>query len=214
MKFIFPFFIILLFSCTDKRVNNSDVVFEIQNKELFRTNILKVKIINKSKKDYFICLDTTTTYFSLGLNYKINELIHPRPMFYCNDEVIDIGYPSLNSIIKPMTLDTAQSNCFKRNIQHSQEVLKDLSKLKKILLLKSNSSIMLKLPFNNGITWCNKRYTYLHEKGNFEIQFKYKMDKKYFSQIVDKKLILELENQNIKPYYEEIVSNKVPYILK
>lgn len=40
------------------------------------------------------------------------------------------------------------------------------------------------------------------------------MDKVYFDKIVDKKLLLEFQNKNFKPYFGEIVSNKVPYVLK
>ena len=90
MKLIFPLFLFLLFSCKNERVSKSDIVFEIQNKELFRANILKIKITNKSNTDYFFCFDTTSTYFNLGLDYEINEFIHPRPIFYFNDDIISL----------------------------------------------------------------------------------------------------------------------------
>lgn len=214
MKFFCLLFMILLSSCGSKDSIKPDIVFEIQNKELSNTNMLNLKMINSSKKDYFFCFDTTSIYFDLGLDYKINELIHPRPVFDLNDKIIDLGYSLPNSIIKPMFLDTAQSNCIERNIQYREEILKELRKLKKIILLKRNTSITLNLPFNNSRKHCNQIYTYIREEGSCKIQFKYKMNKEYFDKIVDKKLLLELQHKKFKPYFEEIISNKIPYKLK
>jgi hypothetical protein len=204
---------ILLLSCKNKISNDSEISFEIQNKTLYNNNILKMKIINKSNNDYFFCLDTTSIYYNTGLNYKMNEFIHPKPIFYCNDKVIDIGYP-LSNMIKPMSLDTAHYNCIKRNIQYRQELLDHLRKLKKIIVLKKYTSLILKLPFNNTNIWCNRYYTYIREKGSFKIQFKYKMNMDYLDEIIDHKLLLEFQQKKIKPYYKEIVSNKIQFILK
>jgi hypothetical protein len=143
----------------------------------------------------------------------MNEFIHPKPIFYCNDKVIDIGYP-LSNMIKPMSLDTAHYNCIKRNIQYRQELLDHLRKLKKIIVLKKYTSLILKLPFNNTNIWCNRYYTYIREKGSFKIQFKYKMNMDYLDEIIDHKLLLEFQQKKIKPYYKEIVSNKIQFILK
>ena len=213
MRFLIIVVGLLLISCENKNLIESEVLFKIQNKEVYSKNILELKIINKSNNDYFLCLDTTSMYFNPGVDYKINEFIHPKPIFYLNDEIIDVGYP-LSSMIRPMSLDTAHYNCVKRNIEYSQELLEDLRKLKKILLIKSNTNVTLKLPFNNSQIWCNELYTYIREEGSCKIQFKYKMNKAYFDRIVDKKLLLELQQKKYKPYFKEIVSNKVPFILK
>jgi len=127
MKILILILGIILTSCSNKNSIESEILFKIQNKELYKNNILKIEIVNKSKNDYFFCFDTTSTYFNLGLDYEINEFIHPRPIFYFNHEIIDIVYPS-SSMIKPMVLDTAHSNCIKRNIQYRQEVLEDVRK--------------------------------------------------------------------------------------
>lgn len=214
MRIFFLFFAMLLFSCTNKSVVKSDIVFKIQNKELFRTNILELKVTNNSKiNNYFICFDTTSIYYNGGLNYKTNDCVHPRPVFYLDNDSVGGGYIAHN-MVKPMFLDTANSNCIKRDLQFQKAYLDDLRKLKKVIQIKSQTSIIIKFAFNNSHMRCYDRYTYLREKGNYEIQFKYKMNKNYFNGIVDKKLLLDLESKRIKPYYGEIISNKVPYILK
>jgi len=40
------------------------------------------------------------------------------------------------------------------------------------------------------------------------------MSRDYFDEIIDKKILLELQQKKIKPYYKEIVSNKVQFILR
>jgi hypothetical protein len=212
MKPFFLFLMILLFSCKNKELIKSDVKFEIQNKELFEKNILILKLTNNSNKNYFICFDTTNIYYSSGLNYKTNEIVHPRPVFYLHNDSI-ASEPTFN-MIKPKSIDTSQINCIKRNMQIRIDYLNDLKKLKKILIVKSKTTTILKLPFENNYARCNVNYTYLLEKGKYQIQFKYKMNKNYFNEIVDKKFFIELKNKNIEPYYLEIVSNKVPFILE
>jgi len=204
---------ILLISCKNKISHDSEISFEIQNKILYNNNILKIKIINRSNNDYFFCFDTTSIYYDTGLNYKMNEFIHPKPLFDYNGKIIDIGYP-LSNMIKPAHLDTSYYNCIKRNIQYRQVVLEDIRKLKKIIVLKKHANFILNLPFNNTNLWCNRYYTYIREKGNFRLQFKYRMSRDYLDEIIDKNLLLELQQKKIKPYYKEIVSNKVQFILR
>ena len=213
MKILILILGIILTSCNNKKSIEPEISFKIHNKELYKNNFLKIEIINKSHNDYFICLDTTSIYFNLGIDYETNEFFHPKPIFYFNQEIIEIAYPSTR-MIKPMYRDTTYINCIKRNVKNRQKVWDDLRELKKTLLLKKNTSIVLKLPFNNSYTRCNKRYTYITEKGNFEIQFKYRMNREYFNKIIDKKFLLKYQDKNFKPYFGEIVSNKVPYILK
>jgi len=212
MKKFILFFFILLFSCVKKDSVKSDIVFKIGNKELGERNILTFSIINYSDRDYFICFDTTSIYYNGGLNYRTNDCVHPKPVFYLNND--SIASKPRFSLIKSILIDTAQINCIKRNMEIRENYLNDLKKLKKILIIKSKTKKTLKLPFDNNYIRCNMNYTYLLGKGNYEIQFKYKMDKDYIDKIVDKKILLELKNKKIEPYYMEIISNKVPFIVE
>jgi len=212
MKTFFLPLILILFSCTNKDLIKSEIIFKVQNKELFAKNVLILNVVNNSKKDYFICFDTTSIYYNGGLNYKTNDCVHPRPVFYLDNDSI-ASNPRFN-MIKPVSIDTSQINCIKRNLQTRKDYINDLKELKKILILKSKTTTTIKLPFNNNFIRCNMNYTYLLEKGKYQVQFKYKMDKGYFNEIVDKKLLLRLKSKNIQPYHMDIVSNRVPFILE
>lgn len=205
---------LLIFSCKKTEKAHGDVFMKINNVALHRENILEFEIINNSNKNYFICMDTLSIYENNEFNAKWNTLVHPRIVFYSRRDSIDSGptssFPNFNS----SESDTSHFNCVMLNAKKRPFFIKQLKALKKILILKSKDTISIKVPFKNTYEICNRYYTFLSEKGNYEMELKYKMDKNFINELVEKKLIFELEQKNILPYYEEIVSNKIPFILK
>jgi hypothetical protein len=71
----------------------------------------------------------------------------------------------------------------------------------------------MKMTFKNKYEICNRDYTFLLKKGEYEIELKYKMNKDFFEEVVSKTELENLKEQKILPYYNEIKSNRIPMII-
>lgn len=205
---------LLIFSCKKTVKTHGDVFMNIKNIALYGENKLELEIINNSNKNYFICMDSASIYENTAFNAKLNRLAHPRIVFYSKGDSIGSGPTSSFPHFISSESDTAHFNCVMQIAKKRPFFTKQLRTLKKILILKSKDTISITVPFKNRYEICNRDYTFLSKKGNYQMELKYKMDKNFINEIVEKKLIFELEQKNILPYYEEIISNKAPFILK
>lgn len=197
-------------SC-QKEETKSELKFQISNVGSSNNNIknLKFEIINSSDTNYFICFDLKDLHYTKGLNYIPNGCIHPRPVFFFNNDSIRGDY-IVNSFSNP----TFDDNCIENMVNNGRKHLIQFTNLNLKLLLKKHSKTILWLPFYNTHYGCGYEYTYIRTKGNYELQFKYKMNQKYFEKMVEKEKILELNKKGFKPYFHEIISNKVPFIVE
>lgn len=204
--------VFLFFSCKKTKKTYDDVFMKINNIVLYRDNILELEIINNSNKNYFICMDSMSIYENNEFNPKINKLLHPQIVFYFKGDSVN-SEPKF-SLPNYVSRDTARFKCLMKKLKSAPMFVKKIKSLKKILILKSKDTISIKMPFKNTYEICNRDYTFLREKGNYEIELKYIMDTLFFNEIVDKTALENIKKQNIFPYYKEIKSNKIPMIIE
>lgn len=204
--------VFLFFSCTKTKKIYDDVFIKINNIALHRDNILELEIINNSNKNYFICMDSTSIYENNEFNPKINKLLHPQILFYFKGDSVN-SEPKF-SLPNYISRDTSRFKCVMKKLKLAPIFIKKIQTLKKILILKSKDTISIKMPFKNTYEICNRDYTFLLKKGNYEIELKYKMDKHFFEEVVSKTELENLKKQKILPYYNEIKSNRIPMIIE
>lgn len=215
MRLIIIFFVpIFLFSCNENIKSQDELFMKIDYDNFDRESTLNLQIINNSNKSYFICMDSLRIYENTEFNARLNRLIHPRIVFYSRGDSIGSGPTSSFPNYISSENDKSHFNCVMQIAKKRPLFIKQLKTLKKILILKSKDTIRIKVPFKNTYEICNRDYTFLRKKGDYEMELKYKMDKTFINEIVEKKLILELEQKDIFPYFKEINSNKVPFIIK
>lgn len=203
--------VFLIFSCKKTKKTYDDVFMKINNIVLYRDNILELEIINNSNKNYFICMDSISIYENNEFNSKINKLLHPQIVFYFKGDSIS-SEPKF-SLPNYVSRDTARFKCLMKKLKSAPIFIKKIKSLKKILILKSKDTICMKMPFKNKYEICNRDYTFLLKKGEYEIELKYKMNKDFFEEVVSKTELENLKEQKILPYYNEIKSNRIPMII-
>ena len=211
-KAILLIFIVSLLNCNNKKTNNNkDVIFEIENLKINSKDILTIKIVNKTNEDYFIILDTNRVYDYLTLNYKINNSILLKPKIFSDKDSIRLKIEFyMDKLIDKNVLDF---DCIQKERLYTQKIMNSIKKLSNIIIIKKKSSFIFKIPFNSNFYDCSRKYSYLLKKGEiYNIQFQYKMDEKLINEIVNKTQIKKLSKKGVNPYFEKIISNKVPLI--
>jgi hypothetical protein len=193
------------FSCNKKGKDDLNMI--ITNYNIKNKDIIKIKILNNSNKDYFIVMDTIN-YNDLNQNYSINEILRPKQIFFINNDSIKIKV--FSNIYKQLKLDTTYINCNKIKRNESINFINRLKKLENITVIKHKSSTTFSIPFSTNYSICNKEFKYEMLKNKiYNIQLNYQMKKRIFESLVSKEKIKELEEKKIFPYYGNLFSNKV-----
>ncbi|MBF4507668.1 hypothetical protein IRZ83_13410 [Flavobacterium sp. JLP] len=199
MKYVLIF--IILFLCISNEViKKEELEFRIVNKSITNGSNIDVELVNNSKKDYYLLLDTTSFYNKLA-PFNASEFL----------QLANIGIKdNYNNVID---LEFKDYQCY-NNLEYKNHV-----KSKNILKIKSNHKVYFSIPFKLR-TDINENCWY-----GYQIQ-KMKIDRKYFCFLMNvkpdeylrQKLPMEVKDSLMQMGYElyekEIISNKVALILR
>lgn len=207
-KNILLIFVLLSLSCIKRVENTKDIVFEIENTKIKPKDLLTIKIVNKTRENYFIILDTNRINDYMTLNYKINNSIHLKPKLFSNKDTIKLKVEF--SLYKLANVDTSSLNCIQKERSYTLKIMKSIKKLNNIVIIRKNSVFKFKIPFDSNFSDCSRKYSYSLKKGEkYYLQFEYKMDKKLINEIVDDIQMMKLRKSGINPCFEKISSNIV-----
>ncbi len=212
-KTVLLIFVVLSLNCSKKMNNIQNIVFEIENIKINSEDILTIKIVNETNKNYFIILDTSRIYDYLTLNYKINNSILLKPKLFSDKDSIRLKIEFyMNKLVNKNISDL---DCIQEERLHTLKIMNSIKKLSNIIIVKKNSVFKFKIPFNSNFYDCSRKYSYSLKKGEkYYLQLEYKMDEKLINKIVDKTQLIKLGKEGVNPYFEKIVSNKVPLIIE
>ncbi|MBZ4035494.1 hypothetical protein K6T82_12000 [Flavobacterium sp. 17A] len=205
------FFGLLIISCDHKRTTNEDVLFIVEDFNAVKDSVLKIKLVNNSDRNYYITLDTTRTYNYSGFNEGLNSSIILKPFIYNQDEPVPLrGESFVNKTTAPR-----KDGCIESEVVKSNRFYKDYITLKNAILLKSNSSKILTIPFSLKFKTCFSSYHYdLKRQKNNEFILEYKMSQKTLESHVDPKTRDSLIKKGYYPYYDAIVSNEANIVFE
>lgn len=206
------FLLILLYmfsiSCRHKIEIPQDVFIFADDYNISKDTILKIMLINKSKTNYFITLDTCRTYDYSNFNYKINSSIILKPVIYDNGELVHIN--GRGFIQKTKEINKDKMDCINKEVFQSEVFYKDYIVLKNAIFLKNNCSKYIEVPFQLKHKSCYFTYDYNLEKGKkYELQLEYKMIKEITEKEISKIKLDSVHKLGYNPYYGKIVSNKI-----
>lgn len=212
-KTVLLIFVVLSLNCNKKINNIQNIVFEIENIKINSEDILTIKIVNETNKNYFIILDTSRIYDYLTLNYKINNSILLKPKLFSDKDSIRLKIEFyMNKLVNKNISDL---DCIQEERLHTLKIMNSIKKLSNIIIVNENSVFKFKIPFNSNFYDCSRQYSYPFRKGEkYYLQLEYKMDEKFINKIVDKTQLIKLSKKGFNPYFEKIVSNKVPIIIE
>lgn len=207
-KNILLIFVLLSLSCIKRVENTKDIVFEIENTKIKPKDLLTIKIVNKTRENYFIILDTNRINDYMTLNYKINNSIHLKPKLFSNKDSIKLKIEF--SLYKLANEDTLSLNCIQKERSYTLKIMHSIKKLNNIVIIRKNSVFKFNIPFDSSFSDCSRKYSYSLKKGEkYYLQFEYKMDKKLINEIVDDIQMMKLRKSGINPCFEKISSNIV-----
>lgn len=210
VKLMIYLFFTILISCT-KNSNNDKLYITICNKNIHNDDRIKIKISNYSENNYFIILDTVN-YYDPYQNYKTNESIRPKQIFFIGKDSLQIKI--LSNADKQIFLDTSNINCNKIKRKQSTEFIEKFKKLGNIIVLKKKSITNLYIPFSVSYKICDKKFEYVFDKNkHFSLMLKYNMKKSFIDDLVHKEKLKELNKKGILPFYGVLNSNKVNLII-
>lgn len=214
MKAIIKKFILLLLifvfsiSCKKQSENLQDIFIIVDNYNISKDTILKVMLINQSKTNYFITMDTCRTYDYSNFNFKTNSSIILKPVIYDNGELVHSNGKGF--IQKTTEIDKDKRDCVKREVTLSDDFHKNYLILKNAVFLKNKSSKYIEIPFQLKHESCYFTYDYNLEKGKkYELQLEYKMLKETTEKGIPKIKLDSVQKLGYFPYYSKIVSNKI-----
>lgn len=199
MRYISILLIMFLFT-SSRQIKKDELEFRILNKLINDGSNLDIELINRSTKDYYVLLDTTSVYNKFA-PFNASDFLY----------LANIGIKDNRN--NSIDIEYKDYDCYNNLIN------KNRIKTKNILKIKANQRVYFKMPFNiktkiNDYCW----YGYQTEK--------MKINKKYFcfllnikpDEVLKQKLSIEIKDSLRQMGYElydkEIVSNKVPLILK
>ncbi|OCB75406.1 hypothetical protein [Flavobacterium crassostreae] len=196
--------LIILFLCiSSKQIKKDELEFRILNKLINDNSNFDVELINRSTKDYYILLDTTSSYNKLA-PISASEFLYLTNIGIkddCNNEI---------------DIELVDYECY-NNLMHKD--FKYKIKVKNILKIKSKQRVYFKIPFKMK-TKINDNCWYGYQKEKMKKTAKYfcflispKLDE-YLKQRLPIEIKDSLKQMGYELYDKEINSNKVPLILK
>lgn len=203
--------IISLFTdCIENKEKNNDVFFFIDDVDIVNKSMISFRIINNSNKNYFIMLDTTRSNRYYDFNIEINNCILLQTNIYDKYNNL-ISLNGRGSIYKPTKLDKRLYDCIEESIKFSKIKYKNFVNLNGGIILNKKSELHLKIPFELRYESCNFTYFYpLKKDNNYFFQIEYKMLNSTLKKYANKTKLDSLKKNCIYPYYNKIISNKVP----
>ncbi|MFV5686547.1 hypothetical protein ACM55I_14005 [Flavobacterium sp. GB2R13] len=194
-----------IIACDKKTEKKRDVFFLVEPFSAVSDSVLKIMLINNTANNYFITLDTTRAYDYPDFNPKTNSSFILKPFVYNDDKLIYmIGEGAVQK-----TMDT------EKGIAQSDAFYKDYITLKNAIFLKKKSSRYIEIPFLLSHKLGIFTYHYDLEKGKkYQLQLEYQMLKETTEKRITKSKLDSLQELGYTPYYEKIVSNKVPLIIE
>ena len=194
MRKIFYFLLILTVSCSNlKSTQTGDLQLKILESNINDNTEVEVEIINNSKKNYYLLLDTTSLHQQLNFYYG-SFMLYSMKFNICDDS---------NNYI-PQRLKVECNNQFERKNFTTKDVLK----------IQKGEKIKLKIPFKiNHIVheYCQIRYQteLMNKDKKYYVQLTSDEPNDYVKTILSEEVKDSLKNLNYKLYDREILSNKV-----
>lgn len=213
-KIVFLMMVVsLLISCHEKKEEiRQDVFILAESFHVATDTVLKIMLINRTNKNYFITLDTNRVYGYGKFNHEINNSIILKPLLYENNKRI---YPKLEgAVYKVESINKSEEDWVKKEFAKSDAFMKGYVVLKNALFLKKKSAKYLELPFKLKYphTYNLTNYYDLEKGKKYDLRLEYQMVKTTTQKNVSKRKLDSLLKLGHSPYYEKIVSNKVPLI--
>lgn len=189
----------------------------LTNKNVNKNSVIKFKLDNFSNVNYFLPLSG----FDFENNFyekKLYSSIFLQPVF--SNEDGEVILPKNNRVLVKHTKESGNLyfECLENEIKKSDNHFKRFNNLSQHFKIKSNSTTLFSQKiFNFNFINCNflntKAYDFLQNKKYF-IHFEYQLNKEYYYSKVYKKSRDKLEKQGYQPYFERLISNKVPFVVE
>jgi len=205
---------ITLLACNNKKIEEKhNVLFLIESFDANKDSIIKVMLINNTNNNYYITMDTNRTYDYSAFNYKINNSIILRPFVYNEDKLISTIGKGFTQ--KTIGIDRGKMKCIESEVNQSDAFYKDYIMLKNAVFIKRKSSRYMEIPFHLKYKSCYFTYNYDLEKNKqYELRLEYQMIKETIEKSVIKSKLDSVRKLGFTPYYEKIISNRVPIIIE
>ena len=194
MRKIFYFLLILTVSCSNlKSTQTGDLQLKILESNINDNTEVEVDIINNSKKNYYLLLDTTSFHQQLNFYYG-SSMLYSMHFNICDE---------FNNYI-PQRVKVECDNQFERKNFTTKDVLK----------IRKGETIKLKIPFRiNHIVheYCQIRYQteLMKKETKYYVELVSYEPNKYYKTILSGEVNDSLKNLNYKLYKRKISSNKV-----
>lgn len=207
MQKIVTLFFLFVFAFGMAQSKKADVYFEIQQKEVRDSTLLQVKLVNHSKQNIWLALDTIVgnqeksflSYHSFFKGRRISE--------HFEENTAEEKYT--------MILVT-RSSC-------DDEAIRELPKIDtftSLILLGKGESMLFSYLFvlkkgGDSNYLDSKEYVVdTNKKNKYSFSMSYIMDDAWISSNVEPNVVEALEKANFVPYNVVIKSNSIPYISK
>ncbi len=203
----------LSISCKNKKTVKQDILFSVESFHVNSDTILRVKLINTTNTNYFITLCRNRTYGFGLFNPEFNNSIIARPFVYENNKLI---FPKLEGgVYKTKNISKGEEEWLKKESVKADSFLKDYRSLKNAIFLKKKTIKYVELPFKLKYPHTyNLMNRYVLEKDKlYEFHLEYQMCKTITEKEVKKRSLDSVQKIGFAPYYEKIISNKVPLII-
>ena len=202
----------ILIACNKETKKNNNLFMVARPFNVVNDTVLRVVLINNTPNNYFITMDTKRMFDYSAFNYKINKSIIISPKIYCNGKRISLE--GIGTIAKSIGIDYEKIKCIKKEVAQSDQFYLKYIQLKNGIFIKKRSSKNLIIPMSLRYKSCYFNYYYNLEKNKkYVLQLEYQMLRETTEKYVNKRSLDSVNKIGYEPYYEKIVSNKVPLIL-
>jgi hypothetical protein len=195
--------IILFLLTSSKHIIKDELEFRILNKLINDNSNLDVELINRSTKDYYIIVDTTSFYNDLA-PFSSSEFLN----------LINVGIE--DDCNNAIDLELVDYECYNNSIN------KDFTykiRVKNILKIKSKQRVNFKIPFKmktkiNDNCWYGYQVEKMKKEKKYFVFLKCPKSDEYLKQRLPLEIKDSLKQMGYELYNSEINSNKIPLILK
>lgn len=214
MKTIIYALIFLMLNC--KTLETKEINLVLTNESVNKNAVIKFKLDNFSNVNYFLPLSK----LDFESNFDDEELynsIFLQPVFSDENGVV-VEANNSKVIVKPMDRSNYNESLIFKKIETSDKHNKNLILLNQIVKLEKYKHTFFKqdiLKYDEISVLSTSKKRYYFQKGKkYFIHFEYKLDKEYFLSKVDRKTLNKLQIEGYEPYFEKLVSNKVPFVVE
>jgi hypothetical protein len=196
-KIIFICFILIGCVKYNQKEIRSDIDFRLTNTSIKDSTDLKITITNNTLKNYYLL------YSSKSVNDIMKEFNNGESLYTISADIVD----DKNS---PISIELYDGSCPINIPVHTTE---------DILKLKPKQKVKLSIPFRmktNVSTYCYYQYVIdtIDLNKQYYVYVDYYIGNEYFKNALPKTVKDSLEQMGYELYEKEIVSNRVPLVLK